>query len=231
MIWKSPAPKLFKIKLSDFVPKVDYLLTYLSEEEIARASRYHFKKDGDRFTICRAILKIILAQKIDLEVSKITIEKGENKKPFLSSHPSLYFNLSHSNDCALIAIGASPVGVDIERIDYDFDYHPILYATLNSHETGQLMKSKYPARTFYSFWTRKEAVVKATGLGISNDFRNILTVERAITDPNHSLTQGNRIKVLGFDLGNEYLGALALVDYVGSSENLEVFNIPLWMLP
>ena len=83
--------KLFKIRLPNFYDIVSRLENYLTCEELQRAQRYHFEKDKNRFIICRSILKFLLSEHIGIAISEIRIDIHSNKKPYLASHPSVFF--------------------------------------------------------------------------------------------------------------------------------------------
>jgi 4'-phosphopantetheinyl transferase len=81
------------------------------------------------------------------------------------------FNLAHSGDVALVAVSAgAPVGVDVERWDRDVEhlelaerfFSPVERRTLNA-----LVERDEVVPGFFACWTRKEAYLKATGVGIT----------------------------------------------------------------
>lgn len=88
---------------------------------------------------------------------------GEHKRPFLTL-PSYDFNISHSGEYAMCAIGQNVrVGVDIEKKQQrnfeNFDN------TMNSKQWDHITTSEDPVKTFYKYWTIKESVSKADGRG------------------------------------------------------------------
>lgn len=97
-----PGIKLYEIELPKFQESVSGLTEFLSPFEKNRANRYHFSKDKNRFIICRAALKFLLAKQSGLDVNEIVIDTYSNKKPFLPSHPSVFFNVTHADDYVVI---------------------------------------------------------------------------------------------------------------------------------
>lgn len=85
-------------------------------------------------------------------------------KPFVEGF--MDFNLSHSGTLVACALSdKGPVGIDIEAIKpLSFDF---LRDSLPPEEWDSIKASNFPANTFYPYWTRKEAVLKADGSGIS----------------------------------------------------------------
>jgi 4'-phosphopantetheinyl transferase len=223
--WKSENLKLFKIKLSDFENQVSLLLPFLNPDEIARAQRYHSKKDTNRFIICRVVLKILLAKQIGLVVEKVIIKNDKNRKPYLPSNPSIFFNLSHSIDYGFIALGDRAMGVDVERVNSDYDYTQILPQVFSKIEINVLQNSANPAKTFYTFWTRKEAIVKATGKGIDDDFKEIPSLDGVHFKKSTLLETNQKLFVKSFDFDNEYVGAIALTNHDISLTSLTCYRI------
>lgn len=218
--------KLYKIELLKFHDLASDLMILLSDSERDRANRYHFLKDKKRFIICRTLLKILLSKHIGLPVNNIIFDVDSNKKPFLPSHPSVFFNVSHAGDYALIAIAKSAIGVDVEYINYGFDHSEISPTIFTKTEIAQTENSNNKHLMFYKFWTRKEAIVKAIGKGIDGDFRKI-----PVTDGFHSIhsttvSNFNLIKVYSFNLNTEYIGALAFTEDVTPLDKILFHPLP-----
>ena len=139
----------------------------------------------------------------------IALEYGEHGKPRLAPGPGrvpapLFFNLSHSGGLAFLAVGgAGEVGVDIERI------RPLRYQAdlALSHLTAAERKphadwSALEARPeFFRVWARKEAMLKAAGLGLSRPLDRVDTI-RGILD-------GRPYWVLDLLPGEGFVGAVA----------------------
>ncbi len=202
--------KLYKIEILKYQELVSGLIKFLSSSELNRANGYHFNKDKNKFIICRTILKILLAEHIGLDVDKIFLDNHFNKKPYLSSHPSVFFNVTHSGDYAIIAIAKSPIGVDIEYVNKDFDFKEILPNIFNKIEIDEVDNSNDKHLTFYRFWTRKEAIVKAIGNGIDDNFSKIPITDGIHTIPSSWMGLYKNVKVISFKLNDDYVGALAL---------------------
>src|SRR5580704_8548867 len=91
----------------------------LTGDERARAERFIFPQDRDRFIAARGILRDLLGRYLQCAPRKIEFSYGPRGKPAISSgesrHP-LRFNLSHSHGLALIGIGSErEIGIDVER--------------------------------------------------------------------------------------------------------------------
>ena len=221
-----PNVKLFNINISEFHELISDLFSVLSDSEQSRAHRYHFINDKNRFIICRALLKFLLAEHLGLGIGQIILEVDANKKPYLPTHSSVYFNVSHSVDYAIIAIANHPVGIDIEYINKEFDYKEILPTVFHHNEIAEIKNSRCKTFTFYKFWSRKEALLKAVGKGIDDDISKI-----PVTDGAHSVISSlvgdfKKINVLSFNLNDDYVGALALTADLNSCDKISFRPLP-----
>ena len=110
------AVDIWRLSLEDLVDCAPALRWCLSEGESERADRFVFERDRTRFIACRAILRGVIAQNLNIGPTDVVFAYGEKGKPYLEDWP-LFFNLSHSHNEALIAISRNaPLGVDVEHI-------------------------------------------------------------------------------------------------------------------
>ncbi len=147
------------------------LQAVLSAEEVARAQRFVFERDRTCSIVAHAILRILCGRYLQTSPSLLRFSLNEYGKPALASPGlSLQFNLSHSANLILYAfVWQRQLGVDVEymrsNIDYDdlarYCFSPFEQETLN----GLSQDEKHQA--FYNCWTRKEAYIKARGMGLS----------------------------------------------------------------
>lgn len=93
-------------------------------------------------------------------------------KPYIANHPDIHFSFSHSGKVALCALSNQPVGADVE-VPRKITPSLISY-TMNDIEISQINGSSNPTMKFLYFWTRKEALLKLTGKGISNNMKQVL---------------------------------------------------------
>jgi 4'-phosphopantetheinyl transferase len=148
------------------------LLAWLSPEERARADRFLRVPDRERFIGSHAALRLILAQASGLAPQALIFEQDAGGKPVLtpSQRADFHFNLSHSGSQALIGVSTvAPIGVDVEAIRPIGDPLAIARAHFHPDEIAGLMRASGNQLTtaFFRYWTRKEAVVKALGMGLA----------------------------------------------------------------
>ena len=97
---------------------------------------------------------------------------NEHDKPFLKNYPGWYFNISHSKTAVCCVLSRKEMGIDIEEVG---EYKESLAAYIcNDKELEPLHDSENKADDFYKLWTRKEAIFKMIGSGITNDIKDIL---------------------------------------------------------
>ncbi|MCF0194999.1 MAG: 4'-phosphopantetheinyl transferase superfamily protein, partial [Bacteroidaceae bacterium] len=111
-----------------------------------------------------------------LGMEKPVFTYTETGKPLLRDHPEVHFSMSHCRGAVAVAVSDRPVGIDIEGIRERLDASLVRY-TMNDDEVREIEEAEHRETAFMRLWTRKEALVKMTGEGISNSMRNTL-IER-----------------------------------------------------
>ena len=142
----------------------------LSQPERDRALRFRFDRDRVRFVRSHAALREILSRYLEVPPGEIRFTEGERGKPSIEPPNRLAFNLSHAGDFALIAVATDrAVGVDVELVRPGIDFAGMAERVLTPGEREDLSRLDPAARlpAFFAGWARKEALVKAFGLGVS----------------------------------------------------------------
>lgn len=187
----------------------------LCEEERSRASRFAREIDAQRYEIGRGLLRHLLGSYLDEYPAKIAIEAGPFGKPSIEG--GLQFNLSHTGDVILYAFTRrSAVGVDVEHVDMAIDAVRLAQGTFATHEGIAIEgydKREQP-QAFFRCWTRKEALMKATGQGLSLRLADF-TVSTSASAPRLIESRNPAIIcsrwVLGdIDMGPDYAAAFAV---------------------
>lgn len=135
---------------------------YVQEFSKEKGKRKHeVEHEAGRQVLDRAL-------KEDFGVESYIFERKPQGKPWLPSHPEIYFNISHSGNLAVCAVGESPLGVDIERVRPFKDN--LLRKVLSYQEQemfgNKKMSEEERQKLFFRLWTLKESFVKADGCGI-----------------------------------------------------------------
>lgn len=141
----------------------------LAAEEKERAQRLVRWQDRKRWIVSRGLLRHLLSAVTGEEAEKLCFQYGLHGKPVLRGY-DCPFNLSHSHDWVVIAVSpSSPVGVDVERVCPDLEADKLIDLVMSPSEKTEWKKLPAEGRlvAFFRLWTRKEAVVKAAGEGLS----------------------------------------------------------------
>ncbi|MDF1645450.1 MAG: 4'-phosphopantetheinyl transferase superfamily protein [Legionellaceae bacterium] len=147
----------------------EHYLEILSLEEQQRAHRFHFKHHQHHFKRARTMLRIILGHYLKQPPASLVLAYGKYGKPYLPKHPTLEFNLSHSGQYALLAVGKThPLGIDIERFS-GRPYMGIGEHVFSDTENANLktLPNALKPLMFFSTWAQKEAFIKLLGLGLT----------------------------------------------------------------
>ena len=144
----------------------------LSLEEKARADRFHFVNDRNRFVVARGLLRELLGLYLHQSPASLEFSCGKHGKPFLSgwnASSGLCFNLSHSAGLVVYAIAKERnLGIDVEHVRPESADEDIAKRFFSAREVSDLRTLPPEERVegFFHCWTRKEAYLKATGLGL-----------------------------------------------------------------
>lgn len=147
-------------------------LETLSAAERARAGRFRFPADRERFVASHTALRAILASYLAAAPAALSFGESAHGKPFIEAPDAgrtLRFSLSHSGDLALVAVGLDrEVGVDVERVRVldDLDGFAARYFSPAERDALARVPSGERPRAFFEVWTLKEAYLKACGEGL-----------------------------------------------------------------
>ncbi len=147
----------------------------LSAAEEARAARRIFDDDRRRFAASRAALRRLLAARTGTEARAVVIEGGPNDRPVMPGGPS--FSVSHSGNLWLCAVGGDrALGVDTEEVRGVAEAADIALRWFTASERQRLAADEAAGREapFLRGWVRKEAFLKALGVGFSSEGATLL---------------------------------------------------------
>lgn len=150
--------------------QLDALHRTLAPDEVSRAARFHFDSDARAYIAGRGLLRAILARYLGAAPGDVRFTYEPHGKPQLAPGNGVQFNLTHSRDRALIAVTRDrQIGVDLEWVRPLPDLDQLAMATLTPDERANLysLAPKEALAAFFRAWTRKEAVLKARGDGLT----------------------------------------------------------------
>ena len=164
--------KVWNVHLPDHRKDTDLCRSLLADEELERAAKFRKTDDADGFVLGRGLLRRILADCLNTTPAVLRFGRNPHGKPFLAGG-ELEFNVSHSRDRLLIAVTAGrPVGVDIEFRRDGLNMAAIAKRWFSQAEQEFFKTIKNPADGFFEIWAKKEAYVKAQGVGIYKDLNS-----------------------------------------------------------
>ncbi|MBK7086591.1 MAG: 4'-phosphopantetheinyl transferase superfamily protein [Flavobacteriales bacterium] len=171
--------------LAELVPRATALEALLDNEEIARADRFRFAPDRDRFVLGHGLLRSLIGRYLNVDGAALRIQRGPFGKPFLDD-TELRFNLSDTKDALVLAVAWDhELGVDIETITRRADHEAVAHHYFTPDEVERIQVAGAGAgasdlaakRYFLDLWTRKEAVLKASGVGIMEDLHALRVLD------------------------------------------------------
>lgn len=166
--------QLWWARTADVGPEHDALL---DEAELRRIWRLRGADDRRRATAGVALARLLLGVHAGRPAERLRIDRccprcgAPHGKPRLPEAPHLHFSVSHSGGWVAVAVRrGAPVGVDVEEVGSwtAAELHDLALVTLAPEERAVLSRTPAAARAtaFATYWTRKEAAVKATGTGL-----------------------------------------------------------------
>ncbi|WP_020664544.1 4'-phosphopantetheinyl transferase family protein [Amycolatopsis benzoatilytica] len=168
------------VRWSEPLPALDRYLELLDELERGRYDAYRLEIDQRRFLTGRMLAKTLVAERLGRPVESVRLDAtcedcgkphGRPRVP----DSDLVLSISHSGNLIGLAVAEGvPVGLDVETANRNADASLVDYA-LSPAEREAVAGLSDEARSaaFFIYWTRKEAVMKATGKGLKIPLRSI----------------------------------------------------------
>lgn len=169
---------LWKIYIPNVVNYLQHDIWFLSKEELNKSLAFKSNKDRERYMVGKIYLRKILSKYLKIPPDWLKFKYNEFNKPFLDEYPEFKFNISYSRDYVLIALDKRfELGVDIVYMENKNYLYYLNRNKMTDNEIGFITQSETPKELFYRFWTRKEALLKAVGIGFLVDLKEISCCE------------------------------------------------------
>jgi len=186
------------------------------------ARRFRFDKHRRQYVVGRGALRTLLGAYTGLRPEQVRFTYGPRGKPFLDPaqdlSPSLQFNLSNSDERALVGlVRGIEIGVDIEFMKPMPDLEQIAERFFS--ESERVVLRELPAavkpEAFFNCWTRKEAYLKAVGEGLAAPLDSFDVTLAPGDEPRMISLEGDRERgarwfFRHFRPAPDYIGALAI---------------------
>ncbi len=151
---------------------------FLSDDEVAQESRFHFTDDRKRYLVTRATVRMVLSRYAHIAPEKWVFSKNAYGRPTIADAivdseaqaRGLAFNLSHTRGLIALAVTRGrELGVDVENITartVSLDVAERFFSPTEVAELSCVAPDRQQDR-FFEYWTLKESYIKARGMGLS----------------------------------------------------------------
>jgi 4'-phosphopantetheinyl transferase len=142
------------------------LVAMLDADERDRLGRFRRDADRGRYLAAHALVRLVLAEAVDRAPEALVFDRtcrcgAQHGKPVLPGGPG--FSLTHAGDLVGVAVHAGgAVGLDVEEERELADLGAMAAHACSPRESAP------DTQTFFTLWTRKEALLKATGTGLAS---------------------------------------------------------------
>lgn len=180
----------------------------LNSKEYEKAKRFHWEDDFRSYLTGRMVLRILLSKYLNITAGSIEFGTA-GKKPIINNEPSFKFNLSYSGEHILISLSQTETGADIEKVNPKFDYQSLLESCFSEDEAQYILEDPDSSRrNFFIQWTRKEALLKYTGQGISENLIKVPGLNGSHVINEADLDIHESLEVSSFNLSPDCIGTV-----------------------
>jgi len=161
---------LFHLNISQ--PRINQFYPLLSAQEKERSERLVNYIHRKRMIAAHGFMRTVLSLYLQRPAESLEFVRAEQGKPSLklqAHEPEVQFNLSHSHNLAIVALGhTQALGIDIEYVNPRHEWKKIIQRFFTQAEQSAIfsLPETQQEQTFYQVWTRKEAHMKVTGQGL-----------------------------------------------------------------
>lgn len=206
------------------------LIGLLDDVERARHDAYHRTVDRARFLTGRVVGKAVVAALLGIEPDLVRFDSTcsdcgrTHGKPRVVRPSGLAgdvvlpeMSISHSGDLVGVAVTAGlPVGIDVEQ-ERDVEVDGLVRMTLSAGELDAFAEVAQPDRdaAFFTYWARKEAILKATGRGLAVSMTKVTVTPwdqpPRVVDSQASEVDITRMRMAQLDAGFGYRACVAVI--------------------
>ena len=196
---------------------IDVYYSILSKDEQERAEKLKTEDKRQQYIITRGNLRKCLGLLTESDPAVFKFKYLKHGKPVLEDstlYTDITFNVSHSNDVALVAISRKQnIGIDVEKINYEADHQALVTRFFSKAEQAEFnnYSESIKAKAFYACWTRKEAFIKATGDGVTYGLDTFdITVDPEVQQPKITLHKPSTQSwsALSLPINDDYMACL-----------------------
>ncbi len=186
----------------------------LSAEELHRANRLRLPGQRAAFVFAHSLQRQVLSRYVRIDPGQLVFGFEGHGKPALK--PGVQFNLTHSGSAALVAVSSHrALGIDLEDGERRMDLESLALACL--HEPDRHLLDQVPEHQrqacLLQWWTRKEAVLKGQGCGLTRDPRDLPVTwahEPCPASAGYLEDQGRHWSIIDLPLGPRWRATVAI---------------------
>ena len=157
----------------------DFFLSIVDEERREQILRIKDKKKRDMKLLSRIFSMVCIKKEFGIDFKNQKFLSEVDGKPYLSGYPDVHFNVSHSGELIVCAVGREKVGIDVEKVR-EFKEN-LIFKVCNREERERILNSVDTNAEFCKVWTKKEAYLKYLGEGIKSfNLKNIVYPDNLI---------------------------------------------------
>jgi len=203
---------VWKIKAESEKDRISSLLNLLSIDEKNTANNISSESQRNLFITSHAATRSLLSRLLKLPTTEIDIAIHENGKPYIKDTHQLHFNLSHTQEVALLGLSnTESIGLDIEYINPKRNilgvakrfFHPVEYKWILEEEIGKQLN------LFYQLWCLKEACLKGVGCGLQGGLNSFAIKKEQVHNGGKVEVHNNTWHFQTVNISNQYKAAIA----------------------
>ncbi|RMG85738.1 MAG: 4'-phosphopantetheinyl transferase superfamily protein [Bacteroidetes bacterium] len=203
-VWLAKADQMTDEKCAE-------LFEWLSPGERQKLDKFRRESDWQTFLLSHGLLRFLTGKFTGTSTpEQIEFGAGDFGKPYLMAPPTpLSFNISHAHGRVAVAFvsGKTEIGIDLEKTTQNIDYQLITHHYFSTKE----QKSLQSKTDFFRLWTRKEALLKWAGIGLTDDLPNLevhCSGEPRSNDPRWAPFRQKTVFIRSHEMG-EYIFSFA----------------------
>jgi len=150
-------------------PAIKRFYPLLSQDEKERSERFVHFIHRKRYIASQGFVRTVLSWYADLAPEALVFAKAEHGKPHLCGEDlNIQYNLTHSNNLAMLSVSRHETGIDVEYLDRKNEWQGIIRRFFTPEEQQAIfsLPEDQQHTAFFQVWTRKEAHMKVTGQGL-----------------------------------------------------------------
>lgn len=157
--------RLYIVRIPKELEREEYIKLLSKVDEFKQKKLLTFRKSEDRIRglLADNLVRYLAVCELGIRNRDIIYEYNKNGKPFIKGYPSFSFNVSHSGEYVVCAVSSKSVGCDIQKKS------PCDISMGNVIFTQEERQGISNTDDFYKMWTLKETLLKAIGIGLSDE--------------------------------------------------------------